>query len=79
VSVNEPAVKVDGLRSLIAGVGFHNVTALVALTLESCRDVTLIVTVFGFGNVAGAVYAPELIVPVAELPPATPFTAQVTL
>jgi hypothetical protein len=35
---------------------------------------------FGFGRPAGAVYIPEvLIVPVAALPPATPFTSQFTV
>ena len=79
VNVNAPAVKVEGLTLLMAGVGFHNVTALDALTLESCTDVTLTVTVFGLGSVPGAVYAPlELIIPTAALPPATPLIAQVT-
>jgi hypothetical protein len=37
------------------------------------------VTVAGFGTVAGAVYKPlEEIVPAEELPPAVPFTCQVT-
>ena len=71
-------MKVVGLTLLIDGAGFHSVTALDALTLESCTDVTLTVTVFGFGKLAGAVYAPALIVPVAAEPPATLLTAQVT-
>ena len=79
VSVNEPAVKVEGLTPLMAGVGFHNVTVLDALTLESCTDVTLTVTLFGLGSVPGAVYAPlGLIIPMAALPPAMPLIAQVT-
>ena len=39
----------------------------------------MIVAVFGFGIAAGGVYSPVVeIVPVALLPPATPFTCQVT-
>ena len=54
VKVNEPAVKVEGLTLLMAGVGFHKVTALGALTPEFCTDVTLTVTVFGLGRLLGA-------------------------
>jgi hypothetical protein len=40
----------------------------------------VIVTVFGVGTLAGAVYSPfASIVPVVALPPATEFTDQVTL
>jgi hypothetical protein len=64
---------------LIVGVGFHNVTVLLALALESAAAVPLMVTLPAAGKLAGAVYAPaELITPVAEFPPETPLTDQAT-
>ncbi|MBK5295267.1 MAG: hypothetical protein JJE04_26770 [Acidobacteriia bacterium] len=46
----------------------------------SATLVTAIVTVAGEGKLDGAVYSPLAeILPLVELPPATPFTAQVTL
>jgi hypothetical protein len=64
----------------ITGVGFHKVTALCPAAVESATLTASTVTVFGFGSVAGAVYTPvELTVPVADAPPVTPFTCQVTL
>jgi hypothetical protein len=60
-------------------VAFHNVTLLVPLALESAADAAPIVIAFEFGKLAGAVYTPDpLIVPLVALPPATPFTDQVT-
>ncbi|HLJ24974.1 MAG TPA: hypothetical protein VKT71_12750 [Candidatus Acidoferrales bacterium] len=54
-------------------------TSLLPVALASAMLTALIVTVLELGIVAGAVYAPEeLIVPVAALPFATPFTCQVT-
>lgn len=55
------------------------VTALLPVAEASAELTTLTVTVLGLGRAIGAVYMPEgLIVPVAALPPATPFTCQVT-
>lgn len=71
-------MKLDGLTALTTGVGFHKVTSLVPAAFESAADVASIVIVFGLGSTAGAVYIPLLIVPVLALPPATPFTDQVT-
>jgi hypothetical protein len=45
----------------------------------SAADTAVTVTVAGEGMLVGAVYMPELeIVPTVVLPPATPFTCQVT-
>src|SRR5262249_52485141 len=45
----------------------------------SASLLALTITVAGDGRSAGAVYAPSfVIVPTAPLPPATPFTAQIT-
>ena len=55
------------------------------LWLESAFDTALMVTVavageLAVGTLTGAVYMPSAsIVPVVALPPATPFTCQVTL
>jgi hypothetical protein len=57
------------------------VTVTVALSdfVPSAWLVAWMVTVAGDGRSAGAVYAPLLlIVPVAALPPGTPFTLQLT-
>lgn len=59
--------------------GFCKVIALLPVAPESAELTARTVTVSVPGTAAGAVYVPdELIVPVAELPPATPFTCQVT-
>ena len=77
--MNDPVLKLVGVTLVRFGVTFHSVTALDALTLEFCMEVTPTLTVFGFGNMAGATYDPvELIVPIVELPPLMPLTAQVT-
>jgi len=61
------------------GTGFQIVAALLPVAAELAELTALIVTVLELGTAAGAVYIPEeLIVPVAELPPCTPFTCQVT-
>jgi hypothetical protein len=61
------------------GTGFCNVTGLLPVAVASAVLTARTVTVFEPGTVAGAVYKPdELIVPVPALPPATPFTCQVT-
>jgi hypothetical protein len=58
---------------------FQSVTALDALALESCTEVTAIATVFEVGKFCGATYAPVVLtVPSEEFPPLTPFTDQVT-
>ncbi len=78
-SVKPPAVTDVGAMLLKTGVGFQSVTLLSPVALESAALIASIVTLFGFGKLAGAVYTPEeLIVPAAALPPATPFTSQVT-
>lgn len=54
-------------------------TALLAVAEELATLIARTVTVLLVGTVAGAVYTPDaLIVPVAELPPVTPFTCHVT-
>ena len=79
VSVYAPAAKLGGLTLLIAGVGFHSVTLLVAFTAEFAAAVAPILIVLGLGRLAGAVYIPAaVIVPVLAPPPATPFTDQFT-
>jgi hypothetical protein len=61
------------------GTGFCNVTALLPVAEASAELTARTVTVLELGRVAGAVYMPDaLIVPVAALPPATPFTCHVT-
>jgi hypothetical protein len=61
------------------GTGFCNVTALLPVAVASAELTARTVTVLELGTIAGAVYTPdELIVPVAALPSATPFTCQVT-
>lgn len=78
-SVKFPASTAVGAMLLNTGKGFHSVTLLFPFALESDVLTASIVTLFGFGRLAGAVYMPEeLIVPLAELPPATLLTCQVT-
>lgn len=55
VSEYAPAVKLAGLTLLMAGVGFHSVTSLVALTEESAAAVALMLMLLEFGRFAGAV------------------------
>jgi hypothetical protein len=75
-----PAVTDIGETLAITGVGFHSVTVLWPAALDSAALSAWMVTLFGLGRVAGAVYTPvALIVPVAARPPVTPFTCQVTL
>jgi hypothetical protein len=72
-------LKLVGVTLVRFGVTFQSVTALDALTLESCTDATPTLTVFGFGNMAGATYDPvALIVPIVAFPPLMPLTVQVT-
>jgi hypothetical protein len=59
------------------GTGFQRVTALGLLAEESAALVAEMVTVFGEGRVAGAVYFPEgSMTPRADEPPLVPFTDQ---
>jgi hypothetical protein len=61
------------------GIGFQSVTALLAVADELAALIALTVTVLLAGTVAGAVNVPDaLIVPLAALPPVTPFTCHVT-
>jgi len=61
------------------GIGFSSVTVTLAEMFASAALTAITVNVFGLGRLAGAVYIPaELIVPVAALPPVTPFTNQFT-
>jgi hypothetical protein len=55
VSVNDPAVNVDGDTLAIDGVGFSSVTALDPVALVSTCEAAVTVIVLGFGNAAGAV------------------------
>jgi hypothetical protein len=50
-----PVPKVIGETLLMTGVGFQIVTSAVPNALESAALIALIVTVFGFGTIAGAV------------------------
>jgi hypothetical protein len=77
-SVKLPALTDAGETLLRTGVGFHSVTLLPPVALASAALTASIMTLFGFGKLVGAVYRPEeLIVPVAALPPARPFTSHV--
>ena len=79
VIANAPAGTDVGAMPVSTGTGFCNVTALLPDAAASAELTALTVTVLELGTVAGAVYTPvELIVPVAALPPATPFTCHVT-
>ena len=64
---------------LRTGIGFSNVTVMLAEIFESAALTALTVAVFGLGRLAGDVYIPaELIAPVTALPPLAPFTNQFT-
>jgi hypothetical protein len=68
-----------GAMLVRTGIGFQSVTAPLAVAEELAALIARTVTVLFAGTTAGAVYMPDaLIVPVAELPPVTPFTCQVT-
>jgi hypothetical protein len=79
VIANAPAGTDAGAMPVSTGTGFCNVTVLVPDAVASAALTAPTVTVLEAGTVFGAVYMPdELIVPVAALPPATPFICQVT-
>jgi hypothetical protein len=64
---------------VITGSGFCNVTAPLPILVVSCALVAVTVTLVGVGKLLGAVYKPvALTVPSVALPPAVPFTDQVT-
>jgi hypothetical protein len=74
-----PAGTDVGAMPVRTGTGFCKVTALLPVAEELAELTALTVTVLEPETVLGAVYKPEaLIVPVAEAPPATPLTFQVT-
>jgi hypothetical protein len=54
VKVKAPTFMGDGEMLLISGIGFHSVTALELFTEAFAVSAASIVTVFGEGNVAGA-------------------------
>jgi hypothetical protein len=79
VIANAPAGTEGGAMLASTGAGFCNVTALVPVAVASAELTARTVTMLEPGTAFGAVYMPdELIVPAAALPPATPFTCQVT-
>ena len=74
------AVSIVGVTLLITGIAFSRVAVALSDRVGSSTLVAVTVTVFGVGKVRGAVYVPfAAMVPIVELPPATPFTVQVTL
>jgi hypothetical protein len=79
VIVNVPDEIDDGAILVSVGIGFSKVTALLPKAVASAALTARTVTALELGAAPGAVYAPdELIVPVAEEPPVTPFTCQLT-
>jgi hypothetical protein len=79
VIAKAPAGTDVGAMLVSTGTGFCNVTVLLPDAVAPAELTARTFTVLELGTVAGAVYAPdELIVPVVLLPPATPFTCQVT-
>src|SRR5882762_1494760 len=79
VSAKAPIGVVCGAILLRTGIGFSNVTVMLAEIFESAALTALTVAVFGLGRLAGDVYIPaELIAPVTALPPLAPFTNQFT-
>lgn len=79
VIVNAPDETEVGEMLTRAGTGFQSVTGLLAFDEFAARLTAVIVMVLEAGTICGAIYLPDaLIVPVAELPPVTPFTCQWT-
>jgi len=79
VIANAPAGTDVGARPASTGTGFCNVRVLVPDTVASAELTARTVKLLGLGTMFGAVYKPDaLIVPVAVLPPTTPFTCHVT-
>lgn len=80
VRVKLPAFTVDGLTLLKIGVGLSSATDALALAAVLTVLTAVTVTLFGVGKVCGATYSPpELMVPIVEFPPATPFTDQIAV
>jgi hypothetical protein len=76
---NAPTAITFGVTDETCGTGLSRVTASLALMAGFAVSAALTVTLFGVSGNSGAVYnPPALIVPVAALPPATPFTDHVT-
>jgi hypothetical protein len=79
VIAKAPAGTDVGAMPATTGTGFCKVTALLPVALASAELTARTLTLFETGIVGGAEYIPdELIVPVATLPPVTPFTCQLT-
>ena len=79
VIAKAPAGTDVGAMSASTGAGFRSVSVLLPVALASAELTARTVTEFELGTATGAVNRPdELIVPVAVLPPATPFTCQLT-
>jgi len=79
VSATTPAGTDVGAMLVRTGIGFQSVTPPLAVAEELAALIARTVTVLFAGTTEGAVNMPDaLIVPVAELPPVTPFTCQVT-
>jgi hypothetical protein len=79
VIANAPAGTDAGATPVRTGRGFCKVTAALPVAEASAELTARTVTVLELGTALGAEYIPdELIVPVAVLPPATPFTCQET-
>ena len=77
VIANAPAGTDGGAMLVMTGIGFQSATVLPAVAEELAALIARTVTLLVVGTTAGAVYMPDaLIVPVAELPPVTPFTCQ---
>jgi hypothetical protein len=55
VKVKAPTLMGDGEMLVICGIGFHSVTAIELLTEAIAVSAASMVTVFGEGNVVGAV------------------------
>src|SRR6266699_624422 len=79
VSAKVPTAVACGAILPRTGIGFSSVTVTLAETFESAAVTALTVTVFGLGKPTRGVKRPaELIIPVAALPPLTPFTNHAT-
>src|SRR5437016_4686937 len=80
VKVKFPTGTAAGDTAVTVGTGFSSVIMTLPERVLSDEDVASMLTEFGLGRAAGAVYIPLLlIVPVLALPPASPFTDQTTV
>jgi len=79
VKLNDPTGMDNGATVVICGTGLFNVMALLAVLVESAAATAPIVIALADGGNSGAVYMPAaVIIPTEALPPATPFTDQLT-